>query len=479
MSEPHPRPAHPPLRAAPPRRRGMRRFRAAAALVTAVAVLAGCGGGGNGAAKAAGAGQELTGDQLALAKSIGLKTDKPYAGTKLNFLICCNTASQFAELIDKTNTEFKDLTGIQVTWANTPYASYQQKVVAEATTGGGAYDLVAWVDAWGASIKGALEPLNDRIKQAGIDMNDFPKAYQDAVKLATPDTYYGIPLRGHAYLEFYRKDVYDKLGLKPAETWDQLVTNSQKVQDATDLYGTAMHYGRGGDQNVFTFLSMLWGNGGTVFDSSGKAAINSPQAVEAAKKYVGFLRDSKITPPESLTWNEQEATQSMAKGKTASFIGWSWIYANLTGKDADPTVAKNVGFAPTPHWDGKEGVSYAQLWPVGLLKASKQKDAAWEYIKWLTSPVTEKSVLLMPGHNVVVSVHNSNLNDDAVNARSNGLQKAMAESLKTARTVPMISQWPQVEARLEVAINEMATGADPQSTLDKAASDIDGIMKGS
>jgi hypothetical protein len=79
----------------------------------------------------------------------GLKPDKPYNGTKLNFLICCNSVGQFAALIRRTTEEFTPMTGIEVTWDNTPYASFQEKLLTEASTGSGTYDIVAWVDKLG------------------------------------------------------------------------------------------------------------------------------------------------------------------------------------------------------------------------------------------------------------------------------------------------------------------------------------------
>jgi len=80
----------------------------------------------------------------------GLKPGKPYDGTELSFLICCNTAAQFHALDVKSNSEFYDLTGIKVKWDDVPYGAFQEKLVTEATAASDNYDLFAFTDAWGA-----------------------------------------------------------------------------------------------------------------------------------------------------------------------------------------------------------------------------------------------------------------------------------------------------------------------------------------
>ena len=165
----------------------------------------------------------------------GLKPGKPYNGTKLNFLICCNTASQFASLIDKTAKEFTAMTGISVTWDNGPYGGFQQKLLTEAVSGTGGFDNVAWVDSWGPGIKSFLLPLNDKVAAAKINMQDFSPAHIKAASSDDGKILYGIPLRGHAQVLFYRKDIFNQLGLQPPTTW-------QEVAKVPDYQGKEARY---------------------------------------------------------------------------------------------------------------------------------------------------------------------------------------------------------------------------------------------
>jgi multiple sugar transport system substrate-binding protein len=411
----------------------------------------------------------------------GLKPNKPYNGTKLNYLICCPTATQFASLTKRTAAEFKELTGIEVKWDDGPYNAFQQRLLTEAVSGSGNYDVVAWVDSWGAGIKPYLQPLNDKIAEAKLDLNDYSPAYIKAASSDDGKTVYGIPLRGHAQVLFYRKDVFEQLGLKPPTTWQEVAETGKVIREKTKLDPISVYYGVNAGQNLFLWLSHLWGNGSDIFDAKYKPTFNNAQGVEATNAYIGLVRTTKLTGQGSLAFGEQDASLEMVQGRAAMFAGWSWIYDRFQDpKLVAPEVKDKVGFVPAPGWAGKAPSTYAQIWPTGILKSSKNQDAAWEFIKWLTHPQTEKDVATdksNPATNNIVAVRLSSLKDPAVNATTGGLQNVMANVLTTARTQPLLPEWPEIERILEVAVNEMAGGKDVKATLDKAAKDVEQIMQ--
>ncbi|GAC1534099.1 MAG: hypothetical protein NVS2B7_01910 [Herpetosiphon sp.] len=449
---------------------------AAAAPATAASTAAGTAASGTVAA---------TAGQAAVAKPLstnpadyGLKAGKPFSGTKIKFLVCCSSVGQFAALIKRTSSEFTPMTGIEVTWDNTPYATFQEKLLTEATTGSGTYDMGAWVDSWGQGIKPYLLPLNSRIKQDNIDVSDYPKAYLDA---GTGDngSIYGLPFRGHAQVLFYRKDVFSQLGLTPPQTWQDVATDAKMIREKTQLNPLAMYYKVSTGQNLFIWLNMLWGKGGDIFDNNKHPIFNNDVGVQATQQYVDYVKNN-LTNKSALTFDEGGATEEMTKGRAAMFVGWSWIYENFTNKEiAAPEVLNNVGVVPAPT-NGTVPVSYGYIWPTGILKSSKNQDAAWEYIKWMTSKPVEKAVVLDksdPKTSNIVTVHLSNLQDPDVNATTNGLHKVMGTMLQTARTEPLLAEWPEVQTTIETSLNQMASGADVKTTLDKAQQDVDAIMK--
>jgi multiple sugar transport system substrate-binding protein len=452
-----------------------------AAASTPASTAASTSASGSAAASAAGTTGGQPGSAVTLTTNpadYGLQPDKPYDGTKVNFLICCSSVGQFAALIERTQAEFTPMTGIEVTWDNTPYAAFQEKLLTEGATGSGTYDVVAWVDSWGHGIKPYLVPLNDRIEQANIDVADYPKAYTDAAS-GDDGTLYGLPFRGHAQVLFYRKDVFEELGLEPPQTWDDVAAAATTVREQTQLNPIAMYYKVGAGQNLFIWLNMLWGTGGDIFDQNMRPIFNNDAGVKATQQYVDYVKNN-LTDQSALTFDEGTATEEMTKGRAAMFVGWSWIYENFANPEiAAPEVLNNVGVVPAPT-NGGEPVSYGYIWPVGILQSSQKQDAAWEYIKWLTNQQVEKAVVVDksdPKTSNIVAVRLSNLNDPDVNATSNGLHKVMATMLQTARTQPLIPEWLEIQTVLETALNEAASGADVKATLDKAQQDVDAIMQ--
>src|SRR5690606_16884248 len=403
----------------------------------------------------------------------GLIEGKPYEGAHIRFLNCCDTIPQFAALRERTE-EFTERTGITVEWANIPYASYLQKIVAESAIGGGTYDVVAWPDAFGPSLRIGVQPLDEVLPESRVDMDDFPPPFQEAARVGTEQTY-GVPFRGFSYNLFYRTDTYRELGFEPPETWPEYVGQLEAMKEESDLHPLAGQYGRGSGQNLYTWLTMLWSNGGDVFDENGEPAFTDPEGIEATEQYIDLIRTG-LTPAQSASWGELEATNSLLHGDAETTLAWSWHQEDFTNPDkADPAALGEIGVAPVPGFEGRESTTYAYTWLVGVLNSSQRQGPAWEYVKWMTDPRTERDIALDksdPTTTTGITVHLSNMRDEEVNRANAGLPATQADSLEHARTVPQTREWPRVMDVLEVAVNEMAHGAEVRPALEKAAEEI-------
>ena len=413
--------------------------------------------------------------------TFGLDASKPYDGTELKFLICCSTAPQFASAAAKGAAEFTAMTGISVSWGDLPFGSFQEQLYLEATNPNTEFDIVAFVDAWGTNIYDFLHPLNDFVVDAGIDWDDYGPAYQQA-STGNSDTIYGLPFRGHPLLLHYRADVLAELGMDPPANWQDVSAIGQAIADSgMDIAPIAMYYGLNVDQNLFNWYSHLWGAGTDIFDENWEPMFNNEAGLAATQQYISYVRDGH-SPEASIAWNEQEANQELVQGRAAMFIGWWWMASRMTNSDM-PEVAENAAFAPAPGWEGGDVASYGYLWPVGILDQSDDRDAALEYLKWLTHPITERRIVLDaedPALDTNVAVRLSVLADEEVNAVHNGLQGVASAVLANARTIPLIPEYTEIVPYLAEMINELATdpGADVQAVLDRGAEDVRFVMEG-
>ena len=402
---------------------------------------------------------------LAAAQSGGVTPGKPYKGVELNVLTV--VAPQF-RAHEARLPAFEELTGIKVKYQYVPFTSIRDKLTAEMVAENGDYDVVSVMDIWAPSLKNLLHPLNEGIRAKGIDMGRYPDVYQRASR--SEANWIGLPIRGHVQLLFYRKDVLAELRLPVPKTWADVVRVSQSIQASTPMSGIAMYYGKSAGQNLMVWFDFLWGRGADLLDARNQPVFNSPAGIAATQDYLDLLLKDKVTPAGSVSFNETDAVNSMAQGKSAMLPTWWWRYQGLTDPKASTLSPEKVGFAPLPGYPGAAAPSHTNLWLYGIDRFSKKKAAAMEFLAWLTQPAIEKSLLLDASQREIVSVQSVNLADPEVNALSMGMHRMAGEALSNARVLPLIPQWPAISDILDAAISKMALGSVPvKEALDDAA----------
>lgn len=406
-----------------------------------------------------------------------LKPGKPYAGTELNLLSV--VAPQFSAH-ERKLAEFEALTGIKVKYQYVPFANTREKLTAELVAQSAQYDILSVMDVWGPSLYNMFEPINNQIAEKKIDMGRYAGAHLRAARdgNGAGKNILGMPIRGHVQLMFYRKDVFDKLNLKAPNTWDEMIDQSKIIQGKTDLSGVAMYYGKTAGQNLMIWFNYLWGRGGDLLDAKGQPAFNSPAAIAATQDYVDLYLKHKICPPGSSTFNETDAVNSVAQGKSAMVPVWWWRYAGLTDAKTSTLTPEQVAYAPLPSFPGKESTTYTNSWFYGINKNSKKKEAAMEFLAWLGDPSVELSVLLDRSLNEVVAVQTANMLNQDVNVRFKAMHLFGAQALRGAKGTPLFSQWPQVSDLLEATISDVVSGrSQVKPAMDEAANRAKKILR--
>jgi ABC-type glycerol-3-phosphate transport system substrate-binding protein len=165
--------------------------------------------------------------------------------------------------------QFEALTGVKVRMEKVPPGQIRQKAMLDLSSKTATYATHAadpmyyplyvsnkWV-----------EPLDRYLNDpaltdaAWFNYNDILKAWRDADSVDGKP--YGMPFDGEVTVQVYRKDLYDAKGLKPAETYDQLLANAKAVHDpANRVWGLAMRGFAGAGQNMYLYPSILRGFGG-------------------------------------------------------------------------------------------------------------------------------------------------------------------------------------------------------------------------
>ena len=415
----------------------------------------------------------------------GLKPGKPHEGTKLNIMAV--VTPQFDGYRYRSN-EFTDLTGIELEWTMVPFVALQEKVSSVGVAADGNFDVVNYLDSWGPPNAHWLLPIDEWMERDGIDPNRYPEAF---IKSAQFDgKTIGLPLRAHPQLFFYRKDILDELGLEPPKTWDDVVEIGKVIKEKKpDIGPLALYFKHDGNrQNLFIWLNFLWGNGADVFDDNTCPAWTTDKALEATRDYIALHTVHQITTKGSETFVEQDARQSFQQGNSAMMPVWWWAYSPMTNPDQSVLSKEQVAFTGMPIYKGDAPVTYAISMPFSISKHSKNPEAAWEFLKWLSNPNLDKENALHKPfmgndgqeHTIINNVvtHKANLEDPDVNAANNNIQMAAAESLKRSDIMPQIAEWSEVGDMLAAAIEEAAaTGGDVDQLMQDAAKKAERVLK--
>lgn len=404
----------------------------------------------------------------------GLLPDKPFNGAKLNILSVVTPQFDGLMLRDK---EFTEMTGIETEWTFIPFGSLQEKIAAEGVAANGAYDVVNFLDSWGPPNAHWLEPIDDLMKRDGISMDRYPAAFARSAQFQGKTL--GFPLRAHPQLMFYRKDLIPEA----PKSWEEIIEVGKKLKESNpDIAPLALYYNNDGNrQNLFIWLNFLWAAGGDIFNDDWTAAWASDAGIKATEDYIALHTTHKVTNPNSLAFVEQDARQSFMQGKSAMIPVWWWAYSGFYNPDSSTLKKEQVGFAGMPSYQGKT-TSYAISMPFSISKYSKNKGAAWEFMKWLSNPEMDKAnaiVREVGGKKIVNNVvtHITSLQDEEVNKANDGIQAAAWESLKESDIMPQIEEWSEVGDILSAAIAKAAGGGNVKELMTAAAAQSDKILK--
>ncbi len=410
----------------------------------------------------------------ALSDKYGLKEGKPYEGTTLNILSV--VTPQFDGLMLR-DEEFTELTGIETEWTFIPFGSLQEKLTAEGVAANGTYDVVNYLDSWGPPNAHWLATIDERLEEDGISMDRYPAAFARSAQFEGKTL--GFPLRAHAQLMFYRKDLISE----PPETWDDVVRIGKELRESNaDVEPLALYYNNDGNrQNLFIWLNFLWAAGADVFDADGRPAWDSEAGLKATEDYIALHTTHGVTNPASLSFVEQDARQSFMQGKSAMIPVWWWAYSSMINPESSVLTEDQVGFVGMPAYEG-ETVTYAISMPFSISSYSDKQDAAWEFLKWLSNPEMDKANAIereVAGQPIVNNVvtHIASLQDPDVNAANANIQQAAWASLENSDIMPQIAEWPEVGDLLSGAIAEAAGGGDVRELMTAAAEQATKVLK--
>jgi multiple sugar transport system substrate-binding protein len=323
----------------------------------------------------------------------------------------------------------------------------------------------------------AFTDLTPFMKKSGIDpAATFPQAQLDYTQFKGDQC--SLPLLSDAYGLYYNKAMFAKAGItSPPRTLSEFDADAVKLTktkgDTYSQLGFMPNYH--GYESVLSHFAAQFNP--TYFTSDGKsAAAEDPglkKAFEWQKQLVDKLGGYRKLENYRTTFGDEFSTKNpFMTGQVAMAIDGEW----RGGMIADAGNPVDFGTAPFPVPDdlaSEYGKGYTSGTIVGIANTSKKQNAAWEFVKFLTTDT------------------------DAVVSFSNAIHNV--PSTKAALASPKVDKDPSFQTFLQVAQNphsnttpaspnggayqqtlqnvgyayESGKTTDLQAALDKAAKQID------
>jgi len=290
------------------------------------------------------------------------------------------------EAFQKITKGFEDLTGIKVKWDVMEQTYLKNKQLLDFTGKTGIYDIMM-VDPFAQAefvSKGVIAPLDEYLQDPSMaadwfDYGDIVPAYSNVDKY--DGKVYGIPTAGETRFLGYRTDLFEKYNKQPPKTMDEFMELAKFFKDKEPgLYGVAMRAQRGIHFTSGMMSIMYTMTDGFIDQKSGAVTINEPSMKQAMQYYIDLLDNA---PPDVVSYTHEEALSAFASGKTAMWLDASAIAPKLLDPKTS-TIHDKVAFLPPP--DGPSGQAAAIAgWRMALASTSKNKDAAWAFMAYMTS----------------------------------------------------------------------------------------------
>lgn len=342
------------------------------------------------------------------------------------------------------------------------------KQIVALTGGTGEFDLTTADEPYIPAYSPYLVDLSPLIKQDNFPVDDWVPIMWDAG--IYQGKVYAIPFDSNVEILYYRKDLLDGKGLKVPVKWSELYDDAMKTQDRDkELWGTLLVTKRD-DQtgiNLWTFIES-WGN--EIIGNDFKPAFQNDQGYAAAE----FFKKLVDTTAQKghLGYDSSVLPDTMATGHGVFFYYWSSVTLSIL-KDKKATVADKVGFAPALG-ETAGPLSMRGVWSMALASASKNRDAAWEFLKWFSSYQGQlRYVQGGSGNACRLSVLNS---DDFKKVSPAG--DAIAATIKIAKKRPIFKEYHDIIDQMDIWASKLTSGeSTPKQAIDGLAGALDDIMK--
>jgi multiple sugar transport system substrate-binding protein len=261
-------------------------------------------------------------------------------------------------------------------------------------------------------------------------------------------------------------------------TWDEFKALAiQLTKDHPGKFGTQF----AGKEEALTgrFYEVLLAEGGKLLDENWEPVFNSAQGVKAATMFAE-LYSAGAMPPDMLNYVWDDVANNWVQGLIGMYTEWYGWYSYFQDPNSSQ-VAGKFDLARQPMGDGGIHSGWSGDHGFSITKASKEKEMAASYIKFLTTAQAEQIEAdlgnLMPRQSLWDTYMLPKAKESPNPLDYKRLQLALLQAQEDYVTPPLIAEWLPLSNLFYPIMQQIILGdVSPQSGLDDAVSQVHDMM---
>ncbi len=364
-------------------------------------------------------------------------------------------------LLDMADKFHKANPNIKINFTFVKYDELHDKIVTSAAASTATYDVILLDLIWTAEFahKGYVIPLDDKITQQMRD--DIAPAIFDA--FVYKDKTWAFPFLANFQCFFYNIDQLKQAGFSspPAtlEEWYNQMVALKKKGIVTYPYIDSWNQKEGLTCDYVRTTAQF---GGDLFDKDGNPIMDRGAGLKALQ-FMRKLVDEGLADPASMNTDEPGAMNAFVSGAVTFNTNWTFVRGNMLNPKVSKIVkSARVGLIPPAKGVSAPAGSVSGFQGLAIMANSKNKDAAWKWIQFATSPEIQGQHLESE-----FPVWTS-LQDSAEEKRINPDAGFYATNLANVHHRPKVPNYPQVSTIIMEDVHRCLLGemSPEQATKD-------------
>ena len=396
----------------------------------------------------------------ALALGLGMLATGAYAETVVDFTVAeysSKTGPYFQKVADDFHAANPDITiNIEVV----PWDTLLQRLTTD-VAGGSAPDISIIGTRWllDLAAQGVAEQvdsyLSPEFKGTFIDTFMNPGIIDGKMM--------GLPVAASARAMMVNMDLYDKAGVTPPTTWDELYAASKAIKEKVpEAYAFGLQ-GKEIETDAYFYYN-LWTHGGDILNADGTSGLDSEAAITSAKLYKQMI-DEGLTQPSPTNYTREDVFNLFKQGQVATIFTFPMLIPQI--KEEAPNLKYKI--LPFPEAGAK--ATYGVTDTLMMFADSDAKEAAWKFIEFAYQDKYREEFDLGEGFlpvtkNVAALDHFTSDPDVA----------GFAAGLPYAKFAPVIANWEEIADVTVRTLQQIYLGdVTPEDGLKAAAAEVNKI----